>query len=108
MVDIGQSCESSDVFRKRLDDLKAVMVAMLISAFGTLDKVRDMYDVQGLGVSPEKHGRGYGTILMRVMLATVGPLRPARLGCSLTSTRVTPKDVTPLSSPARRKSSTQS
>ena len=43
----------------------------MIGAFGSMDKLEEMYEIQNLGVTPEKQGRGYGTALVRAVLDMV-------------------------------------
>ena len=46
---------------------------MVTRAFGGAERLGEMYEIQGLGVAPEKQGRGYATALMRAVLEKVRP-----------------------------------
>ena len=60
--------------------------ALVVSAFGSEEKLSEMYEVQGLGVTPEKQGRGYGTALVRKVLDMVSLIfSPAVLDSSVTN-----------------------
>ncbi|KAH9915034.1 uncharacterized protein BXZ73DRAFT_106344 [Epithele typhae] len=52
--------------RKRRKEVDGVLQEIVKREFG--DRVEDMYEVQGLAVTPEKQGRGYATALMRTVL----------------------------------------
>lgn len=59
---------------QRFREFLEVLEVMTVSAFGSVEKTKDMYEIQGLCVAPQKQGRGYGTQLVRTMLDMVSPL----------------------------------
>ena len=44
---------------------------MIIEAYGSTEKLKEMYEIQSLFVSSDKQGRGYGTALVRTVLDMV-------------------------------------
>ena len=54
---------------------------LVVGAFGSMDKLEEMYEIQNLGVTPEKQGRGYGTALVRTVLDMVSTFLSRRFHC---------------------------
>ena len=65
---------------QRRKEVDAKIESMITSAFGSPDRLDDMYEIQALAVSPDKQGRGYGTALVNTVLAKVRPNIPLGFG----------------------------
>ena len=60
-------------FQQRRKEADAKIDSMISSAFGSRDRLDNMYEIRALAVSPKKQGQGYGGALVNTVLTMVRP-----------------------------------
>ena len=67
---------------QRFAEYQARCEEMAEKAFGTPERLKEMYEIEVLGVDPDVQGHGYGTALVREMLKMVGSVMFSVIRCT--------------------------